>query len=1015
MSEKPVVMISSTARDLPDYRSMVMDACLRADTFPNMMEHLPALDADAIEASLEMVDKSDIYIGIFAHRYGYTPNGHDISITEMEYNRAVERAIPILIFIIDDEVPVKPKDFDKGKAAEQLEKLKDKLKTDRVAGFFESPKDLRGLVVDSLEEVKKQLDRVKEEKTDQGKAWAKSLHHTSVVPTKPEPFVAHPYTLLQVKGLIGRKKELEMLTDWVTKPKYEAISIFNIVAIGGMGKSALTWHWFNQIALQEKEWAGRVWWSFYETDATFDNFITKTLAYVSERPLEQVKRLSAPEQQDTLFQILDNHPYLIVLDGLERILVAYARQDAAFLDDDTALDDETANWIAGTVGLPESGAKSFVGKHRLRRTTDARIGHFLRKLNQVQKSKILVSTRLFPADLQTRVGQPYPRCFALFLPGLSDQDALELWRAYGAKGSREETLPVFRSFDKHPLLLQLLASEVAEFRTAPGDFDAWRKANPEFNVFGLPLVQVQSHVLSYALKGLSNAELRTLQVIAGFRMPASMMTLKALLLKKEQEAAATDPIFSSEAALDQALTTLEDKGLLGWDRRSNRYDLHPIVRGVVWHNLDENKQYEIHGSLRNHFEAMPIIEDLTQVESIEDLRPAIELYNSLVEMKLYDEACDVFYGRLNEATHFRLSANHLRVELLERLFVDGIEQLPAVSSEAGQSWAIGALAIGYEFYGLPGKAISLFERVNGMVLAIDNKMSLAINSSNVSRALRSLGQLFRAEVLSKKGLILAREIEGHYPEFSNLGSLGRVQIDKGVYDDAKKALKVRISFAEKVRSKQNECIGKVFLSQALMLNGEYHLAKASADEAWELAKHMRLEGDFIRAAYFQGLSALRLNDLNTADERLHHALKRVRAIQAVEEELQILIALAEFYLKQNEIEKAREQLDDVWDHAEHGPYPIFHADALNVLAQIEMDAENKEAAISSASEAYQKAWCDGPPYAYHYGLENAKRLLKELGAAEPEMPPFDPSKFEPMPEVEIDPDEGEEVSGGESE
>jgi hypothetical protein len=36
-------------------------------------------------------------------------------------------------------------------------------------------------------------------------------------------------------------------------------------------------------------------------------------------------------------------------------------------------------------------------------------------------------------------------------------------------------------------------------------------------------------------------------------------------------------------------------------------------------------------------------------------------------------------------------------------------------------------------------------------------------------------------------------------------------------------------------------------------------------------------------------------------------------------------------------------------------------------------------------------------------LEKARRLLTELGAGEPEMPAFDASKFEPMPEVEIDP------------
>jgi hypothetical protein len=36
-------------------------------------------------------------------------------------------------------------------------------------------------------------------------------------------------------------------------------------------------------------------------------------------------------------------------------------------------------------------------------------------------------------------------------------------------------------------------------------------------------------------------------------------------------------------------------------------------------------------------------------------------------------------------------------------------------------------------------------------------------------------------------------------------------------------------------------------------------------------------------------------------------------------------------------------------------------------------------------------------------LEKAKQHLKELGAPEPLMPAFDESKFEPMPEVEINP------------
>src|SRR5437868_14269178 len=100
---RKTVMISSTARDLPEHRKEVAYASLCQGMFPSMMEHLPASDSEAIAASLKMVDEADIYLGVFAYRYGYVPTGHDLSITEMEYHRAVERGIPRLIFLMHDD------------------------------------------------------------------------------------------------------------------------------------------------------------------------------------------------------------------------------------------------------------------------------------------------------------------------------------------------------------------------------------------------------------------------------------------------------------------------------------------------------------------------------------------------------------------------------------------------------------------------------------------------------------------------------------------------------------------------------------------------------------------------------------------------------------------------------------------------------------------------------------------------------------------------------------------------
>jgi len=148
VQEKPinirVAMISSTARDLPQHREQVMSACLAQNLFPRMMEHLPASDANAIEASLRMVDESDLYIGIIGFRYGYVPRGFKKSITEMEYDRAGERKIPRLMFLMHDDHAVRAADVETGPGAVGVRAFRQRILEDRVLGTFTSPENLRG-------------------------------------------------------------------------------------------------------------------------------------------------------------------------------------------------------------------------------------------------------------------------------------------------------------------------------------------------------------------------------------------------------------------------------------------------------------------------------------------------------------------------------------------------------------------------------------------------------------------------------------------------------------------------------------------------------------------------------------------------------------------------------------------------------------------------------------------------------------------------------------------------------
>jgi hypothetical protein len=139
------VFLSSTWKDLQAEREAVEEALHRMqDTVFAGMEYFGSRPETSREASLAEVDRSNIYIGIFAHRYGS-------GITEAEYRRAREREIPCLIYLKDDTVPVVPKHVERGpEKAARLEDLKQELKEQHTASFFKGPDHLATQVVTDL-------------------------------------------------------------------------------------------------------------------------------------------------------------------------------------------------------------------------------------------------------------------------------------------------------------------------------------------------------------------------------------------------------------------------------------------------------------------------------------------------------------------------------------------------------------------------------------------------------------------------------------------------------------------------------------------------------------------------------------------------------------------------------------------------------------------------------------------------------------------------------------------------
>jgi tetratricopeptide (TPR) repeat protein len=968
MPQQLKVMISSTALDLPEHRREILGATLRQGMFPLMMEHLPASDANAISASLNLVDEADIYLGVFAHRYGHIPKGEIISITEMEYNRAVERKIPRLIYIMDKRHAITIDDVEEGRSKTKLKALKNRLLIENVVNFFMSAVDLRAHVINSLSRLR-QPD-------------LSTFHYVSDMVPPPEAYIAHPYALLQTHRLIGRQTELNLLTDWITGNELpdhvpgSFVRIMNVVAMGGMGKSALTWKWFNDVAPEKmKPLAGRMWWSFYESDASFENFIIRALTYTSQQPREILRDLSPSEREEQLLAMLDREPFLLGLDGLERILIAYSRMETLNTNDNHENTDRN-----------------------LRKTLDPRAGRFLRKLTTVRSSRILISSRLIPTELTTETGAPIPGTFKINLTGLEDEDALELWRAFDVTGSREELLSIFDTFDKHPLLIQALAGEVKRYHRLPGDFSGWRRANPRFDPYRFSHIQeAMGHVLEFALRGLNSKGQMVLATIAAFRMPARYDNLAAVLLGENR-------LCQDEHELDEILTDLEDRGLLGWERRANRYDLHPIVRGVVWGRLEEGARHHVYTNLQKHFESLPKIEDWEKVKTVEDAIAAVELYNTLIGLGQYDQAYVLFRDFLDKSMHFNLGAVRERAALLEMLFPDSINRLPRLSDASSQAYTLNSLAIANRHCGQPGKAAQLTSLALELITKEANQKSTSIGLLNMSEGMLLSGALRKAEAAALRALITARGIPDYWTEAIVLYLIGLVLGVKGNYVKADLALQRSLTIFE--ATKEYGGVATAFLAQLELWRNNVNEAKELAKKAWRLAQGQPNERDFIRAARLQGTAELRLGNINRADEHLHRALINSRTANLVEEEIQTLITLAQLRCEQADLKGARDLLEDVWDAAERGPYPIFEADALNVLSRIEREGGNHAASSQAATRAYRLAWCDGPPFIYHSGLNAAKKNLSELGATEPALPPFDETKFEPMIQVEIDPSDG---------
>lgn len=133
---------------------------MRADWIPAGMEAFVATNDEQFSVIKKVIDLCDYYILIIGKRYGSINESTGISYTEMEYDYAVSKDIPILAFILRENVDLQASKTETNpKSVAKLQNFRKKAKSNRLVSFWESTEDLVGKVATSIIKAKEDTTR----------------------------------------------------------------------------------------------------------------------------------------------------------------------------------------------------------------------------------------------------------------------------------------------------------------------------------------------------------------------------------------------------------------------------------------------------------------------------------------------------------------------------------------------------------------------------------------------------------------------------------------------------------------------------------------------------------------------------------------------------------------------------------------------------------------------------------------------------------------------------------------
>lgn len=841
-------------------------------------------------------------------------------------------------------------------------------------------------------------------------ATAPGAESHSAIP-QPPAFYAVPDYIGRFR-FVGRQAQLKILSDWAQPTDTSSILLFG--AIGGNGKSMLTWEWATKHATAVRtDWAGCFWYSFYEKGAVMQQFCQHALAYMTQQPLMVYEKKSMSELCVELLAQLRARPWLLIIDGLERVLVAYHRIDAAEVPDEE-------------VNRPTDKVLSRDPLNTIRdEDTD-----LLRALAADMPSKILISSRLIPRAVMSPGGLPLPNVKVLELPGLEEMDAEQLLRSCGIQGASVDIRYYLKTYcGNHPLVIGVLAGLINSPGPHRGDFDAWA-TDPDYgaklNLASLDLIQRRNHILRAALDALDMPSRQLLSALALISSAVDYETVAALnphlppepkvieeptrpeskmlwSLTSEVRRAKQREQYESDLAkwkaynlalqtwreseavreapkrLVATMQNLEQRGLLYYEAPTRRYDLHPVVRGVAAGSMKKEDTERYGQRVVDYYSSQPH-DPYENARTMEDVENGLHLVRTLLKLSHYEQAVAAFRDDLGTALLDNLEAYIEILALLRPLFPSGWDRLPMNVDNSDASYLAGSAAIA--LYGC--REYQQASSVADALLCVQLKSE---NWGLVHYWLRHLLlNLFHQHLQAKSfrvmdlSLALANVREEN-EEISNSRSyLFVTQVTQGYWQDAEVTYRLLNSTGVKHRTAEMWFLYLQFF--------QGYLEETQLTDAIVLAEQECRRFDLRELQKLRGMWLLEQGDRMKATASFTRAIMMAHERRLRDVTSETGLALAKHYLGELTGGDAHEEAERL----SQLPHPSHY-----YLAMLWRNLDDLARAKMHALEAYKLAWADGEPYVNRYLLTKSIELLKQMSVPVPVLPPYDPEKDEPFP------------------